>query len=379
MDSQSDINRVWAGYYAKYSPLAAVVIQKFWRGFYTRRRIQSLYHGTLLKTAREALLRETATVVIQRHWRGSIGRAEAKERWLAIVCIQKFYRRYLVRRGWKRRLRQWRWENENAVLIQAHVRGYLARKRLKETFLDNGEDVDSASGQTLEVGIGLCEDQESLGAEHHQRVSDREAQTISKDEEAIPSTLNDGLDEQGVGSPTEQVKPKEPKEGAEEDLVQVSPSRSCSQGSHSSGGTFLISSKVIAIDEFPMPKSAQGQLAQGQLAQGQLAQGQLALQRPSLLSQPLSQRQLRPVKASPIQRSSSLSLSTPTLQNQRSPIPPPASIAVAPKNNTPRPHPSTSRVKTTSISETIAAARNEAGLPTKASLNTRSYHSSFKK
>ncbi|GAX73136.1 hypothetical protein CEUSTIGMA_g589.t1 [Chlamydomonas eustigma] len=79
---KEQIHKVWTAYYSTWQPAAALVIQA-------------------------------------KHWRK------------AIVNIQRWWRGHRARRGWARKLRNFRWRVEAATEIQRHVRGYLARTRVR--------------------------------------------------------------------------------------------------------------------------------------------------------------------------------------------------------------------------------------------------------
>uniref|UniRef100_A0A0X3NSN7 Calponin-homology (CH) domain-containing protein n=2 Tax=Schistocephalus solidus TaxID=70667 RepID=A0A0X3NSN7_SCHSO len=94
---------------------AAVLLQAYIRGFLERRKYQSWRH---------------AAVLIQSHVRGYLvrrklaeRRAEAHRQQLAAIIIQTAYRKYRVRR-----IRTAQLEFRAACVIQAYVRGFLARR-----------------------------------------------------------------------------------------------------------------------------------------------------------------------------------------------------------------------------------------------------------
>lgn len=330
--------------------MAAVTIQSYWRGYNCRRRLRALRHGTLIKTARESVRRELGAVIIQKMFRGMKARQEARERRCAIVVIQKDWRMHMVCRGWKRRLRQWRWENEAAIVLQSCIRGYLARlkrKRLKY------EDEDKFSFQ--EDNCLLTEDKTPQG---ERRGCHADAPEDSSDERSYESK-GDTAKEQVAGHLTD------PALSAGEGGVEEGPRQSpvLEEGLNK----ISLSSSLIILSP---PEPASSSPSDPSLRPSNPSPN---IKPTSTLEPTRSQKQLRPLKSMPrLPSTTSYSGPSPTKQaTQKSPIATGPALASH----------SSSRIKTTSISETIAAARNEAGLARTSLPNSRLHalHSSFKK
>ncbi|KAG1665543.1 hypothetical protein FOA52_000689 [Chlamydomonas sp. UWO 241] len=126
---QHQIKRVWSGYHNAYSGQAATLIQAAWRAYWARASLRARLRGKLLRHARQDDLADSAARVLQRHVRGWLARLEASERRRAVLVIQTHWRGLYARRGWRRTLRDWRWQTAAAIEIQRHVRGHLARLR----------------------------------------------------------------------------------------------------------------------------------------------------------------------------------------------------------------------------------------------------------
>ena len=320
MDSQDQIRKVWAGYTSKYYPMAAVVIQASWRGYNCRRRLRALKTGTLIKVARDSVRRETtASVVIQRYYRGGLARHEAKLKHGAIVTIQSYWRMYMVRRGWRRRLRQWRWEKEAAVLIQAYVRGHLARLLRKRLSRKGGVINDPLLLEDPSPNLP-CNGGPGGGSNGHEAAAAEDSSVREKWQEEFEVPL---------GYPLLAA-------AAEEKGL-----RSLSLTEDLDVGESQPSSSSLLVASPPAPSSPSAPRLH-------------PLEPPASLEPTLSQRQLRPLKSMPrLTPPSSSSFPSPTKQ---------ASFTSAIASSRTLSLQSSTRIKKTSISETIAAARDEAGL-----------------
>ncbi|XP_021262438.1 unconventional myosin-IXa isoform X2 [Numida meleagris] len=139
---------------------AAVVIQRFWRSYQSRKQ------G---KPSPDPLVLSKAAVVLQTHWRGFMERRRFLQMQFAAHLIQSCWREHLKRRheaaasiqaAWRghRAQRRYRACRHGVVCLQAACRGYLARQRfralkeqrLKEMQLENGLSIREEDG--LETG-----------------------------------------------------------------------------------------------------------------------------------------------------------------------------------------------------------------------------------
>uniref|UniRef100_A0A674I1F4 Uncharacterized protein n=1 Tax=Terrapene triunguis TaxID=2587831 RepID=A0A674I1F4_9SAUR len=131
------IQAAWRGYQARQQLCAqyhaAVAIQAVWRGYLARERLASqrveaaAQQGYAARRehvwAEPALEEEQAAVVIQAHYRGYRVRCEIYNQNLAATIIQAHYRGYRTRQALAE-------SHRAATTIQAHYRGYRTRQKL---------------------------------------------------------------------------------------------------------------------------------------------------------------------------------------------------------------------------------------------------------
>ncbi|XP_039383925.1 IQ domain-containing protein N [Mauremys reevesii] len=131
------IQAAWRGYQARQQLRAqyhaAVAIQAAWRGFLARERLasqrveatawQGYPAGRGHGWAEPELEEEQAAVVIQAHYRGYRVRCEIHNQYLAATIIQAHYRGYRARQALAE-------SHRAATTIQAHWRGYRTRQEL---------------------------------------------------------------------------------------------------------------------------------------------------------------------------------------------------------------------------------------------------------
>ncbi|XP_027553812.1 unconventional myosin-IXa isoform X5 [Neopelma chrysocephalum] len=127
---------------------AAITIQRFWRGYQSRKQGEP---------SPDPLLLDKAAVVLQTHWRGFVERRRFLQMQFAAHLIQSCWREHRRRQhtaatsiqaAWRghRARRAYTASRTKAVCLQAACRGYLARQRfralkeqrLKELQLENG-------------------------------------------------------------------------------------------------------------------------------------------------------------------------------------------------------------------------------------------------
>ncbi|CAM5087953.1 unnamed protein product [Eretmochelys imbricata] len=134
------IQAAWRGYQARQQlraqDHAASTIQATWRGFLTRERLASQraeaagQQGYAASRehiwAEPELAEEQAAVVIQAHYRGYRVRCEIYNQYLAATTIQAHYRGYRTRQALAE-------SHRAATTIQAHWRGYHTRQVLAHT------------------------------------------------------------------------------------------------------------------------------------------------------------------------------------------------------------------------------------------------------
>uniref|UniRef100_A0A8C0J8Z4 Uncharacterized protein n=1 Tax=Chelonoidis abingdonii TaxID=106734 RepID=A0A8C0J8Z4_CHEAB len=131
------IQAAWRGYQARQQLRAqyhaAIAIQAAWRGFLARERLASqrveatAWQGHTARRghvwAKPELEEEQAAVVIQAHYRGYRVRCEIHNQYLAATTIQAHYRGYRTRQALAE-------SHRAATTIQAHWRGYHTRQEL---------------------------------------------------------------------------------------------------------------------------------------------------------------------------------------------------------------------------------------------------------
>uniref|UniRef100_A0A8D0KQN9 Myosin IXA n=1 Tax=Strix occidentalis caurina TaxID=311401 RepID=A0A8D0KQN9_STROC len=135
---------------------AAVIIQRFWRSYRSRKQ------G---KPSPDPLVLGKAAVILQTHWRGFMERRRFLQMQFAAHLIQSCWREYAKRRhsaatsiqaAWRghRAKRSYAARRSKVICLQAACRGYLARQRfralkeqrLKEMQLENGLSVRKENG-----------------------------------------------------------------------------------------------------------------------------------------------------------------------------------------------------------------------------------------
>ncbi|XP_069722667.1 unconventional myosin-IXa isoform X3 [Phaenicophaeus curvirostris] len=135
---------------------AAVVIQRFWRSYQSRKQGEP---------SPDPLVLSKAAVILQTHWRGFVERRRFLQMQFAAHLIQSCWRDYAKRRhdaatsiqaAWRghRAKQSYAASRSKVICLQAACRGYLARQRfralkeqrLKETQLENGLSVKEEDG-----------------------------------------------------------------------------------------------------------------------------------------------------------------------------------------------------------------------------------------
>ncbi|OPJ69986.1 unconventional myosin-IXa isoform C [Patagioenas fasciata monilis] len=144
---------------------AAVVIQRFWRNYQSRKQGEP---------SPDPLALSKAAVILQTHWRGFVERRRFLQMQFAAQLIQSCWREHAKRRheaatsiqaAWRghRAKRSFTASRSKVVCLQAACRGYLARQRfqalkeqrLKEMQLENGLSVREEDGPEADDALEI--------------------------------------------------------------------------------------------------------------------------------------------------------------------------------------------------------------------------------